>query len=108
MKVFRKTRETLLDNGKLGRYLAYAVGEVLLVMIGILLALQVNTWSANSNKEISRIESYQKIKLQLEEDIYVLKGIAGIIRGISINTNLRFQLLKNKTAAKWIRWPGLA
>ena len=43
MKLFGKTRKKLLGNGKLGKYLAYAIGEVLLVMIGILLALQVNT-----------------------------------------------------------------
>lgn len=74
MKLFRKTRKKLIGNGKLGKYLAYAVGEVLLVMIGILLALQVNTWSANSREDKSRLQSYQKIKLQLEEDISVLQG----------------------------------
>ena len=42
---FRRIRKGLLDGGKTRRYLVYAIGEVLLVMVGILLALQVNNWN---------------------------------------------------------------
>jgi hypothetical protein len=52
IKFFRKIRQQLLSKGKVsnptspvGRYLLYAVGEILLVMVGILLALQVNEWN---------------------------------------------------------------
>ena len=41
----RKIRRSLLESGSTKRYLIYAIGEVLLVMIGILLALQVNKWN---------------------------------------------------------------
>jgi len=34
-----------MEKNKTGRYLKYAIGEIVLVMIGILLALQVNTWN---------------------------------------------------------------
>ena len=47
----------MLDQNKTGRYLKYAIGEIALVMIGILLALQVNTW--NNNRELKKEE--QKI-----------------------------------------------
>ena len=47
----------MLDQNKTGRYLKYAIGEIVLVMIGILLALQVNTW--NNNRELKKEE--QKI-----------------------------------------------
>jgi len=53
-KVFRKKREDLLSNGKTGkpvyrtsRYLKYAIGEIILVVIGILIALQINNWNEN-------------------------------------------------------------
>lgn len=47
----------MLIENKMGRYLKYAIGEIILVMIGILLALQVNTW--NNNREFKKEE--QKI-----------------------------------------------
>jgi len=51
----------MLDQNKTGRYLKYAIGEIILVMIGILLALQVNNWN-------------QELQLKKEE-IKILKGL---------------------------------
>lgn len=45
LRFFRTIRRRLLDSGSLRKYLVYAIGEILLVMIGILLALQVNNWN---------------------------------------------------------------
>ena len=45
IKFFRKIRQSLLSQGRFSNYLLYAIGEILLVMIGILLALQVNNWN---------------------------------------------------------------
>lgn len=56
----RKIRQRLLQQNKVTRYLAYAVGEIALVMIGILLALQVNNWNEqrkNQKKEESILQS---------------------------------------------------
>ena len=50
IKFFRKIRQKLLGKGKIRRYLVYALGEILLVMIGILLALQVNNWNEEKTK----------------------------------------------------------
>ena len=45
IKFFRKIRQKLLQEGKVINYLKYAIGEILLVVIGILIALQVNNWN---------------------------------------------------------------
>ena len=45
IKFFRKIRYNLMSENKTGKYLKYAIGEIVLVMIGILLALQVNNWN---------------------------------------------------------------
>ncbi len=47
IKFFRKIRQNLLSEGKTGRYLKYAVGEIVLVVIGILIALQINNLNQN-------------------------------------------------------------
>ena len=45
IKFFRQIRQRLLAENKVSRYLLYAIGEIILVVIGILLALQINTWN---------------------------------------------------------------
>ena len=48
---FRRIRKELLGEGSASKYFLYAIGEILLVMIGILLALQVNNWNEERKKE---------------------------------------------------------
>ena len=52
IKLFRKFRQNLIFEGKNGRYLKYAFGEVILVVIGILIALQINNWNDNRKDRI--------------------------------------------------------
>ena len=59
IKFFRKIRQNLLSEGKTGKYLKYAIGEIVLVVIGILIALSINNW--NENKK-DRKEEYQTLK----------------------------------------------
>jgi hypothetical protein len=59
IKFFRKIRQKMLTENKFSKYLIYAIGEIVLVMIGILLAVQVNNWNNNriqSKKESNYIE----------------------------------------------------
>ena len=52
INLFRKTRQKLIKENRVSKYLLYAIGEILLVMIGILMALQVNNWNINTKDGI--------------------------------------------------------
>ncbi|MBO6535602.1 MAG: hypothetical protein JJ966_05225 [Balneolaceae bacterium] len=66
LKFFRKIRQKLLENGNLRKYFWYAMGEILLVMIGIILALQVNNW----NEERRTKNTIDQILTEVQEDLY--------------------------------------
>jgi hypothetical protein len=68
MKIFRKIRQAFIQKGNLTNYLWYAIGEILLVMIGILLALQVNNWNENKIKRSAELTYYSNIKNRLLDD----------------------------------------
>ena len=70
----KKIRKKLLEEGKLTNYLAYAFGEIIIVVIGILLALCLNNWNQNRSDNKLGIQYYQSIKNQLKEDSNILTG----------------------------------
>ncbi|WP_282043658.1 DUF6090 family protein [Winogradskyella flava] len=65
IKFFRHIRKSLIEKNQMGKYFKYAIGEILLVVIGILIALQINNW--NENKKIEN-EITQTIS-DLENDL---------------------------------------
>jgi hypothetical protein len=65
IKFFRKIRRNLLSEGKTGKYFKYAIGEIVLVVIGILIAIQLN--DLNENRKEHNKESY--FLKQLQDDI---------------------------------------
>ena len=75
IKFFRKIRYDLIEKNKTGKYLKYAIGEILLVMIGILLALQINNWNSKRIEKRVEISSYKNIKRQINDDKNVIYGI---------------------------------
>ncbi len=86
MKIFRTIRQKLLAQNQFTRYLIYAVGEIVLVVIGILIALQINTWNENrlnKNKETAIVSDlhreFQKNKTKLDSTIAYHRTILGAI-----------------------------
>ncbi|WP_350289516.1 DUF6090 family protein [uncultured Croceitalea sp.] len=75
IKLFRKIRQDLLMENKTGKYFKYAIGEILLVVIGILLALQINNW--NEDRKSKKTEAYvlNEILSNLKEDSVILNEI---------------------------------
>jgi len=64
IKFFRKIRYDLMGKNKTGKYFKYAIGEIILVVIGILIALSINNW--NEERKIESIEKTILIDLKAE------------------------------------------
>lgn len=62
--LFRRIRQKLIDSGSVTKYLLYAVGEILLVVVGILIALQVNNWNEGRKEQ----QQEQEYLMQLLDD----------------------------------------
>lgn len=74
IKFFRNTRKQLFIENKFTKYLFYAIGEIILVVIGILIALQINNWNNQRLEKEDEKKSYRNIKRQIEDDRKELTG----------------------------------
>mgnify|MGYP000845961674 FL=1 len=70
--LFRKIRQKLLAENRVGKYLSYALGEIILVVIGILIALQINTWNQQRNQHNTMVQSLQSYMKDLTQDVRLL------------------------------------
>lgn len=68
IKFFQKLRYDLMEKNKIGKYLKYAFGEIVLVVIGILVALQINTWNEERKTQLKEEALYNRVILDLQID----------------------------------------
>lgn len=77
IKFFRKIRQGLISENKFSKYLLYAIGEIVLVVIGIFIALQLNLWSENRKLDEVRQTYYHQLLDDLKKDkVYIENTIA--------------------------------
>lgn len=76
MRLFRRVRQKLILDNKKIQYLKYALGEILLVVIGILIALQINNWNQSVKDKKSLNEYLIKIKSHTSQDIVQLEELS--------------------------------
>lgn len=69
IKIFQHIRRSLINSDQMGKYFKYAIGEILLVVIGILFALQINNWNENRKAEVYEETILNEIHNTLKEDI---------------------------------------
>ncbi len=74
IKFFRKIRQKLLSENKLSKYLIYAIGEIVLVVIGILIALQINNWNEERKAEILEVKLLRDLVLEMEQNKSLLEN----------------------------------
>jgi hypothetical protein len=65
IKFFRHIRKTLISENKMGKYFKYAIGEIILVVIGILIALSINNW----NQQRINIKKEHRYILEIKENL---------------------------------------
>lgn len=74
IKFFRKIRYDLMEKNKTGKYLKYAIGEIALVVFGILIALSINNWNENRKLRIQEIKILTEVKSNLETTLNNFKN----------------------------------
>ena len=84
IKFFKKNRQRLLSENRFGRYIIYALGEILIVIIGILLAIRINTW----NNELTAKKHLAEVYNQIQKDL--------VIDTLSINEVINYYREKDK------------
>jgi len=88
IKFFRKIRQKLLMENKTGKYFKYAIGEIVLVVIGILIAVQINSWVNRTKLQKDNEVFLKKMVLELELN---KKRMRTLVYGDSTNTkNVRY------------------
>jgi hypothetical protein len=74
IKFFRKIRQNALSEGKTGAYLKYAIGEIVLVVIGILIAVSINNWNQNITFKNELTQIVKETSNDLNQDIDFLNN----------------------------------
>ena len=96
---FRKIRKKLADDNKPVKYLRYAIGEILLVVIGILLALQINNWNHKVQDEKLSNLYYQELLLDVESDLEQLNYRINYSERVMNSIYSLIEALQNKSYA---------
>ena len=81
LKFFRKIRYDLMEKNKTGKYLKYAIGEIVLVVIGILIALSLNNWKEDLDNRGEENRILSGLKQEFEANLLEVK------RNIELNTS---------------------
>ncbi|WP_411768401.1 DUF6090 family protein [Winogradskyella sp. A3E31] len=74
IKFFRQIRYNLMEQNKTGKYFKYAIGEIVLVVIGILIALQINNWNESRKINSQEVVYLQDLKNDFTFDIETLNA----------------------------------
>ncbi len=84
---FRKIRKKMADDNRPLKYIRYAIGEILLVVIGILIALQINNWNEERKQRVFEKKTLQLMKDNLKHDVNMFRGYAMTVLKNSIESS---------------------
>jgi hypothetical protein len=81
IKFFRKIRQNLISQDKTSTYIKYAVGEIILVVIGILIALSINNWNEQRKQNNEEIYILNQLKIEFEADSIKINTLEKLTSG---------------------------
>ena len=87
IKFFRHIRQKLLSENKFSKYLLYALGEIILVVIGILIALQINTWNEQQKTKEKELNYLSLIKQEMAGNLRSIQLEHGVLDDFLENLN---------------------
>ena len=96
IRLFRKIRRSLLSENKFSKYLLYAVGEIVLVVIGILIALQINNVNESHKQRVKEVQFLQNLKSDLIFEEKELERYIEIRESIVDSAQLALEYLNGK------------
>ena len=102
---FRRIRKGLLGTSQTRKYLLYAIGEIALVVIGILIALQINIWNNSQIRNQRETEQLQTLKGEFELGVEHLKSILNTVDYHATNIDTLITILKS-SGSKRVRISG--
>jgi len=95
IKFFRKIRYNLMEQNKTGKYLKYAIGEIILVVIGILIAISINNWNEEKKERIIEHNYLLRLLKDLEDDKKTLIFSKGLSESRLAQINLLSNAIEN-------------
>ena len=101
MKLFRKTRFDLMEKNKTGKYLRYAIGEIFLVVIGILIALQINNLNETRKIRTKEVVYLKNIKSDLNLTIIQLEDFIARRKTQIKTANRVIEYYKGRPVENW-------
>jgi hypothetical protein len=96
ISLFRKIRQNLLRQNKVTQYLAYALGEIFLVVIGILIALQINTWNETRKTRLYELKMLKELKSTLQLDRTFFASNMPMLERKQVAANRLLEILETK------------
>ncbi len=91
IKFFRRIRQKLLNERNLKEYLIYAIGEIFLVVVGILIALQINNWNEGRKRSRTEVKLLHNMRQAIQYDIerteFFMEGNERVVRSCKIILN---------------------
>ncbi len=99
LNFFRRIRRKLADDNKPMKYMRYAIGEIVLVVIGILIALQINNWNEGRKQNTVEIQYLNRLSTDLSTDIkYYNRRISDSENIIDYHRNFIHQLYQKQSS----------
>ncbi|GAA4280369.1 DUF6090 family protein [Gaetbulibacter aestuarii] len=96
IKLFHNIRKQLLEQDKISNYLKYAIGEIILVVFGILIALQINNWNQNRIEQETLWGYLNNISINIENDLKQASDLNFINEQLANNTQHFWRLRSKK------------